>query len=265
MSALGTTVSETTALTGRELRHTLSYPALLISSIAVPVVLLLLFVYVLGGTLEAGLPAAAIGGGYVEYLMPGLLVLTIASGSSTVAINACTDMNEGIIDRFRAMALSRAAVLAGHVASGVLRSVVTVAAVAVVALAVGARPEAGVMGWVLAAGVVAAFALALSWLSVALGLGASTPEGANGATLPLQFVLPFLSSTFVPTESMPTAVRWFAEHQPFTAVAEALRALLAGEPAGAEVAVALTWSAGIAVLGYRLALARYRRGPRPPR
>jgi len=250
-------------MTGRELRHALAYPTLLISATSVPVVMLLLFVYVLGHPLEAGLSAAR--GRYVDYLTPGILVMTVAAGTAAVAINICTDMTRGIIDRFRTMPIARSAVLAGHVTSSLLRTLASLTVVIAVALAIGFRPDAGLFGWLGVLGVLTSFAFGLAWVAAALGLGAGTPEGANATTLPVQFLLPFLSSTFVPIDTMPAGLRWFAEHQPLTQVADSVRALLAGRPAGSSVLAALAWSAGLAVVGYWRALVLYRRGSRTVR
>ncbi|MET7395349.1 ABC transporter permease [Dactylosporangium sp. NPDC005572] len=252
-------MTDATTMLGRELTHTVRYPLMLISSILTPVVLLLLFVYILGGPIGAGLGDGAPGASYVDFLVPGILMMTVASGSSTTAINVCTDMTGGIIDRFRTMAVSRGAVLSGHVGAGVIRTLITTAVVIPVAVLAGFRPHASVLDWLAVAGIVAAFGFALSWVSAALGLGAKTVAGANGATLPIQFLLPFLSSAFVPAESMPAAVRWFTEYQPFTPVADALRALLTGAPVGGSALVALAWCAGIALAGYLWAVAAFAR------
>jgi ABC-2 type transport system permease protein len=259
MSTLTIAAQDSTTMLGRELKHTIRFPTMLISSILSPVILLLLFVYILGGPIDAGL-----GGGvsYVDYLVPGILVMTVAAGTSTTAVNVNTDMVGGIIDRFRTMAISRGAVLTGHVGASVLRTIGTTAAVLVAALLVGFRPDASPAGWFAVAGIVVAFAFALAWLSAALGLVAKTAAGANGSTLPIQFLLPFLSSVFVPAESMPAGVRWFAAHQPFTAVADTLRALLSGAPVGSDGYAALAWCAAIALVGYLWARAAFRRGTR---
>ena len=257
-----TALADATTMFGRELRHTVRYPLMLIASIVSPVVFLLLFVYVLGGPIGGGIGAAAHGAPYVDFLVPGILMMTVAAGTSTTSINVCTDMTGGIIDRFRTMAVSRGAVLSGHVGANVARTLLTTAAVTAMALLVGFRPEATAAGWLGVAGIVLAFSVALAWLSVAFGLVAKTVAGANSATLPLQFLLPFLSSAFVPTAAMPAGIRWFAEHQPFTAVVESLRALLAGRPAGTTGYVALAWCAAIALAGYLWARAAFRRGTR---
>jgi ABC-2 type transport system permease protein len=262
MTTLTIAAQDSTTMIGRELKHTLRFPLLLIGSILGPVVFLLLFVYILGGPIRGGLGAAARGAPYVDFLVPGILMMTVAAGSGTTAITVCTDMTEGIIDRFRTMAVSRGALLTGHVGGTVLRTLVTTTVVAGVALLVGFRPQASVADWLAVAGIVAAFSFALAWLSVALGLGAKTVAGANSASLPIQFLLPFLSSAFVPAGSMPVGVRWFAAHQPFTAVVDCVRALLTGAPVGNTAYLALAWCAVIALTGYLWARAAFGRGTR---
>ena len=260
MSTLAIAAQDSTTMLGRELKHTFRFPLMLISSILTPVVLLLLFVYILGGPIGAGLGGAGRGGPYVDFLVPGILMMTVAAGTSTTAINVCTDMTGGIIDRFRTMAVTRGALLTGHVAASVLRTILTTTAVLGVAVLVGFRPDASVGDWLAVGGIIVAFGFGLGWMSAALGLVAKTVAGANGATLPLQFLLPFLSSAFVPAESMPTAVRWFTAHQPFTPVVGSLRALLTGAPLGSTGYVALAWCAAIALAGYLWARAAFRRG-----
>ncbi|HEX9549392.1 MAG TPA: ABC transporter permease, partial [Acidimicrobiales bacterium] len=217
---------------GREVKHTLRFPLLLVSTILSPVVLLLLFVYILGGPIGHGLGNAARGAPYVDFLVPGMPMMTVAAGCGPMAINVHTDMAGRFVDRIRAMAVTRGALLTGHVGGSVLRTLVATTVVTVVALLVGFRPKASAADWFAVVGVVAAFSFALAWLSAALGLVAKSVAGANGSTLPFQFLLPFVSSTFVPAASMPAGVRWFAAHQPFTPVVDSLRALLTGAPIG---------------------------------
>ena len=231
MTTLTIAAQDSITMLWRELKHTLRFPLLLVGSILVPVVMMLLFVYILGGPIGAGLGDAARGAPYVDFLVPGILMMTVAAGSGTTAINVCIDMTGGIVDRFRTMPVTQGAVLVGHVGGSVLRTLVTTAVVTGVALLVGFRPQASVMDWFAVVGIVASFSFALASLSAALGLVAKSVAGANGATLPIQFLLPFLSSAFVPADSMPAGVRWFTPHQPFTAVVESLRALLTGAPA----------------------------------
>jgi len=262
MTTVTTALQDATTMLGRELKHTLRYPLLIVSTILVPVVMLLLFDYILGGTIGHGLGAAAHGAPYVDFLVPGILLMTVASGCGPTAINVNTDMTGGIIDRIRTMAVTRGALLAGHVGGSVVRALGAATVLIGVALLVGFRPKASVADWLAVLGIVAAFAFALAWLSAALGLVAKSVAGANGSTLPIQFLLPFLSSTFVPADSMPVGVRWFAAHQPFTPVVDSLRALLTGEAVGSTAYLALAWCAVIALVGYFWAQVAFRRGTR---
>jgi ABC-2 type transport system permease protein len=262
VTTLTIAAQDATTMLGRELKHALRFPLLLIGSILAPVVFLLLFVYILGGPIGDGLGAAGRGAPYVDFLVPGILMMTVASGTGTTAITVCTDMTEGIIDRFRTMPVARSAVLAGHVGGSVLRTLATSTVLTGVALLVGFRPAASVVDWFAVVGIVAAFAFALAWLSAALGLVTKSVAGANSATLPIQFLLPFLSSAFVPADSMPAGVRWFTAHQPFTPVVDSLRALLTGAPVGNTAYAALAWCAAIALVGYLWARAAFRRGTR---
>ena len=260
MTTLTIAFQDATTMLGRELKHTLRFPLLIVSTILVPVVMLLLFDYILGGTIGQGLGAAAHGAPYVDFLVPGILLMTVASGCGPTAINVNTDMTGGIIDRIRTMAVSRGAVLAGHVGGSVVRALVATTVLTGVALLLGFRPKASIPDWLAVVGIVMAFSFALAWLSAALGLVAKSVAGANGSTLPIQFLLPFLSSTFVPADTMPAGVRWFAAHQPFTPVVESLRALLTGTPVGGTAYVALAWCAALALIGYVWAQAAFRRG-----
>jgi ABC-2 type transport system permease protein len=244
---------------GREFKHTLRFPLLLVSTILVPVVMLLLFDYILGGTIGHGLGDAARGRPYVDFLVPGILMLTAAAGCGPTAISVRTDIAGGFVERIRAMAVTRGALLAGHVGGNVLRTLVATTVLTVVALLAGFRPKASVPDWFAVVGIVVAFSFALAWLSAALGLVTKSIAGANGSTLPIQFLLPFLSSTFVPAASMPVGVRWFAEHQPFTLVVDSLRALLTGAPVGNTAYLALAWCAAIALVAYLWAQAAFRR------
>src|ERR1700680_3128941 len=216
MSALTIATQDATTMLGRELKHTLRFPLLLVGTILVPVVMLLLFVYILGGPIGHGLGDAAHGAPYVDFLMPGILLMTVAASCGPTAINVRIDMSGGIADRIRAMAVTRGALLAGHVGGSGLPTLVAATVVTGVALLVGFRPKASVPDWFAVVGIVLAFSFALAWLSAALGLVAKSVAGANGSTLPIQFLLPLLSSTLLPADSMPVGVRWFATHQPFT-------------------------------------------------
>jgi ABC-2 type transport system permease protein len=262
VTTLTVAAQDSATMLRRELKHSVRFPLMLVGTILTPVVLLLFFVYILGGPIGAGLGDVARGAPYVDFLVPGILMLTVAAGSSTTAINVCIDMTGGIMDRFRTMAVTRGAMLTGHVGAGVLRTLVTTVVVTGVALLAGFRPQASVAGWFAVAGILAALSFALSWVSAALGLVAKSVAGANGATLPIQFLLPFLSSAFVPAGSMPAGVRWFSAHQPFTPVVECLRALLTGAPLGYTAYLALAWCAAIALAGYLWARAAFGRRTR---
>ncbi|MCW3044538.1 MAG: transporter permease [Actinobacteria bacterium] len=257
MSTLAFTLRDSTTMLRRNVRHSLRYPAMTISGLMVPIFFLLLFVGVFGTTLRAGLTGpSAVGGHYIDYLAPGIILMTAGAGAAATAVGICTDMNEGIIARFRTMAITRASVLTGQVIGSFIRTMISGVLVVGVAFALGFRPTATPVEWVAAAGMFAGITLALTWLAVAFGLKAKTPEGANSLSL-IMIVLPFVSSAFVPTGSMPAGVRWFAQNQPFTPVINTLRGLLTGTPIGRSAVLAAAWCAGIAALGYLWARRRY--------
>ena len=236
----------------RTLLHMVRYPGLSLFTIIGPVVLLLLVVVVFGGTLGAGLPGVDPAGGraaYVAYVIPGILAMTIAGTAGGTATTVAMDMTEGITARFRTMAISRAAVLAGHVLGNAAQAVIAVVLVLGVGLLIGFRPAAGLTGWLAAAGLVASLAVAVSWLGVAMGMQARSVETASNLPLVLTF-LPFLGSGFVPTGSMPGWLQWFAQYQPFTPFIESLRGLLLGTPLDGEPWLAVGWCAVLAVAGY---------------
>ncbi|MHB8669540.1 MAG: ABC transporter permease [Acidimicrobiales bacterium] len=253
-------VRDTATMLGRNLRHIRRYPTLTFMVVAMPIVFLLLFVDVFGATLGRGLgPLARDRAAYANYVTPAIILLTVASGSTATAISIATDMTEGIIDRFRAMAIWHPAVLAGHVLGSLIQTLLAVLIVIAAAVLIGFRPTAGALDWLAAAGVLAMVTLALTWLAVALGLAARSVEAASNTPMFLM-LLPFLGSGFVPTASMPAGLRQFATYQPFTSFTDTLRALLIGGPIGGHAAVAGAWSAGIALAGYLWAVARYSRG-----
>lgn len=260
MTTLTIAAQDSATMLGRELKHTVRFPLILIGSVLAPVVFLLLFVYILGGPIGDGLGAAARGAPYVNFLVPGILMMTVAAGTGPTAINVNTDLTGGIIDRLRTMAVARGAVLTGHVGANVLRTLAATTVITAAALLVGFRPDASVADWFAVAAIIAAFSFALSWLATALGLVAKTTAGANSATLVLQFLLPFLSSAYVPADSMPAGLRWFTAHQPFTPVVASLRALLTDAPVGNTAYLAVAWCAAIALAGYLWARAAFRRG-----
>jgi ABC-2 type transport system permease protein len=214
---------------------------------------------VFGNPLRAGLGGATtVGGHYIDYLAPGIIVMTAGASAAATAVSVCIDMNEGIIARFRTMAITRTSVLTGQVLGSLARTMVSGALVVVVAIGLGFRPTASPLEWVAVAGVFAMLTLALTWLTIAFGLQAKTPAGANSLSLIPQF-LPFISSAFVPTASMPAGVRWFAENQPFTSVINTLRGLLTGTQIGSNAVVAVAWCVALMVVGYVWARARYNR------
>ena len=245
----------------RNLLHIVRYPGLTIFVIGGPVVFLLLFVYVLGGTLGAGLPGVDLAAGrdaYLAYVLPGILAVTIAGTGGGAATTVSMDMTEGITARFRTMAISRAAVLAGHVLGNTLQAILAVVIVLGVGLLVGFRPTAGPAEWLATLGIVTLIAFAISWLSVALGMQARSVETASNLPT-LLVLLPFLGSGFVPTDSMPQWMQWFAEYQPFTPFVETLRGLLLGTPLGWNPALAIAWAVGITVVGYAWSMVIYER------
>lgn len=245
-------VGDTLVLLKRSLRHVLRSPDTIITTAVTPVALLLLFVYVLGGAIQTG------GGSYVDYLLPGILIITIASGISYTAYRLFTDVSSGIFERFQSMPIARSAVLWGHVLTSVAANLISLALVVVVALAMGFRSGAGVAGWLAVLAILVLFTLALTWLAVIPGLTARSVDGVSGFSYPLIF-LPFISSAFVPTDGMPGPVRWFAENQPVTPIVNTLRSLLADEPVGHDGWLALGWCVGLLALAYVLAMATYRR------
>jgi ABC-2 type transport system permease protein len=263
MSTLGYTVSDSATMLRRSLRHMLHYPSMTLMLVGLPVVFLLLFVYVFGGTLGAGLGGASDGRAeYLKYVVPGIIMLTVATGAQGTAISVAMDMTEGIIARFRTMAISRASVLTGHVLGSMIQTTIGLAVVIGVALLIGFRPTAGLAGWIGAIGVLAMTTLALTWLSVALGMVTKSVEAASNLPMPLT-LLPFLGSGFVPTDSMPAGLRWFAEYQPFTPIMETVRGLLMGTAIGSSAVIAVAWCAGITLVGYLWSKALFNRDPAP--
>ncbi|MBG6179244.1 ABC transporter permease [Arthrobacter sp. CAN_A1] len=254
-------VADAITMLRRNLLHMVRYPGLSVFTIVGPVVLLLFFVFVFGGTLGAGLPGVDPASGreaYVSYVLPGILLLTIAGSAGGTATTVAMDMTEGITARFRTMAIPRAAVLAGHVLGNTLQAIIAVALVLGVGLLIGFRPTASPLEWATAAGVIALISFAVSWLGVAMGIQAKSVETASNWPLLLTF-LPFLGSGFVPTASMPDWMQWFAQYQPFTPFLEALRGLLLGTELGWNLGLALGWCAVITAAGYAWAMAIYER------
>ncbi len=245
-------VGDTAVLLGRSLRHIARSPDTIITTVITPIAMLLLFVYVLGGAIQAGT------GSYVNYLLPGILIITIASGISYTAYRLFLDLQGGIFERFQSMPIARSAVLWAHVLTSMVANLISLVVVVLVALAMGFRSGTGVLGWLAVLGILVLFTLALTWLAVIPGLTASSVDGASAFAYPLIF-LPFVSSAFVPTASMPGPVRAFAENQPVTSIVNSLRALFAGQPVGSGIWTALAWCVGILVLAVVFAGAAYRR------
>jgi ABC-2 type transport system permease protein len=254
MSTLTLAVRDSATMTRRSLRHVLRYPVTLVVAVAVPVLLLLLFIGVFGA-LKTSLGAHV---SYINYVMPGIIVMTAGYGSSVTAQGVNRDSTEGIIGRFRTMAISPTSMLNGYVLSALARTLVSAALVIGVAIGLGFRPTADTGRWLAAAGVIVLLALALTWLAVPFGLAAKTAEGLTGFILIIQ-LLPFISSAFVPTGQMSGSVRWFAANEPFTPVIDTLRGLLTGTPSGGTVLAAVAWCAGLALAGYLWARVLVRR------
>jgi ABC-2 type transport system permease protein len=245
-------LADTVTLTGRSLRHVLRSPDTILTTAITPVAMMLLFVYVLGGAIDTG------GEKYVDYLLPGILLITVASGIAYTAYRLFTDVSGGMVERLQSMPIARAAVLWAHVLTSVVANLAALAIVVLVALALGFRTGAGPLDWLAVAGILVLFTLTLTWLAVIPGLTARSSDAVSGFSYPLVF-LPFVSSAFVPTASMPGPVRWFAEHQPVTSIVDTLRALFAEQPVGSDVWTALVWCAGVLVVAYALAVRVYRR------
>jgi ABC-2 type transport system permease protein len=261
MSALSYAMTDSSTMLRRQLRHMIRYPSLTVMLVGMPILFLLLFVYVFGGTMGAGL--GGVSGGradYLTYVVPGILMMTVAGGAQGTAISVAMDMTEGIIARFRTMAISRASILVGHVVGSLIQTMVSSAVVLAVAVLIGFRPSAAPLDWIAAIGLLALTTFAVTWLSVAFGMVTDSVETASNIPMFLM-ILPFLGSGFVPTASLPAGVRWFAEYQPFTPIMETLRGLLMGRPIGADGVLAVAWCAAITLLGFLWARRLYERNP----
>ena len=257
-------ITDSATMLRRSLRRMRRYPSLTFFTAALPVVLLLLFVYVFGGTLGAGLGGPSVEGAgrdaYLAYVIPGILLLTVVGAATGTAISVAMDMTAGIIARFRTMAIARGSVLAGHIVGGIVQIFLAMALVLIVAVAIGYRPGGGPASWVAAAGLLLLTAIATTSLSVALGLATDSVETASNTPMVLTLLL-FLSSAFVPTASMPEPLRWFAEHQPFTPIIETVRGLLVGTPIGNDGLIAVGWCVLFSVGGYLWSRRLYERVP----
>jgi ABC-2 type transport system permease protein len=260
MTSLACTFTDSATMLRRNLKHQLRYPSLTLMLAGIPIVFLLLFVYVFGGQLGNGLGGHGAGSrdAYLTYVVPGILIITVASAALGTAISVATDMTGGIIDRFRTMAISRGAVLTGHVIGSLLQTLAVLVLVLGVSLAIGFRSHANALDWLAVAGMLALFAFALIWLSAALGMAAKSVETASNTPMFLT-LLPFLSSGFVPTSSMPAGLRQFSEYEPFTPVTQTVRGLLTGGPIATHALPAIAWSAAIALVSYLWAVRLYNR------
>ena len=245
-------LSDTVTLTGRSLKHILRSPDTIITTAVMPIAFLLLFVFVFGGAIDTGSES------YVNYLLPGILLITVASGIAYTAYRLFLDMQSGIFERFQSMPIARSSVLWAHVLTSLVANVISLVVVVLAALLMGFRSSAGVGVWLAVAGILVLFTLALTWIAVIAGLSAKTVDGASAFSYPLIF-LPFISSAFVPTETMPGPVRFFAENQPVTSIVDAIRNLFAERPVGTDIWIALAWCAAILLVAYVFAMAAYRR------
>ena len=264
MTTLAYTVTDSATMLRRNLRRLLRYPSMTLLLIGMPIVFLLLFVYVFGGQLSHGLGSQLAGGhagrdGYLNYVTPGILLMTVAAAVQGTAIVVAMDMTGGIVDRFRTMRIAPGAVLIGHVLASLVQTLASIAVVLGVAIALGFRPTTNPLDWLAAAGVVTLFAFALIWLATALGLAAKSVETASNTPMFLT-LLPFLGSGFILIATLPTGLEQFARYQPFTPVTETLRGLLTGTPIGVDAVAAGAWSLGIAAASYLWAKHLYTRG-----
>jgi ABC-2 type transport system permease protein len=245
-------LSDTRVMLRRSLRHVARSPDTIITVTIMPIAFLLLFVYVFGGAIQAGTD------NYVNYLLPGILLIAIASGISYTAYRLFTDLQSGIFERFHSMPIVRSSVLWGHVVTSLVSNAISVVAIVLVAILIGFRSSAGVLAWLAVAGILLLFTLALTWIAVIAGLSAKSTDGAAAFSYPIIF-LPFISSAFVPTASMPGPVGAFAENQPVTSIVDTIRALFEQQPVGGDIWIALGWCAGILVIAQVLAKVVYRR------
>ncbi|QJD86001.1 ABC transporter permease [Cohnella herbarum] len=244
--------SDMSVMLERSMRHIFRSMDTIVTVCITPIAMMLLFVYVFGGAIQAGTDS------YVNYLLPGILLIAIASGIAYTSYRLFLDVQKGIIERFHTMPISRSTILWGHALTSLVSNAISVVVIILVALIMGFRSSAGILPWLAVAGILMLFTLALTWVAVIAGLSAKSVDGASAFSYPIIF-LPFISSAFVPTESMPTVVRVFAENQPVTAIVEALRALLSDQPVGNDIWVALAWCVGILLVAYFFAMRVYKK------
>ncbi|MER6448863.1 ABC transporter permease [Streptomyces venezuelae] len=262
MSSLSLAVRDCSTMLRRNLLHARRYPSLTLNLLLTPVMLLLLFVYIFGDVMSAGMGGGGDRSDYIAYVVPGILLMTIGSTVIGAAVSVSTDMSEGIIARFRTMAIHRGSVLVGHVVGSVLQSLASVVLVGAVAVAIGFRStDATALEWLAAFGLIALFALALTWIAVGMGMNSPNAEAASNSAMPL-ILLPLISSAFTPIEAMPGWFQPIAQYQPFTPAIETLRGLLLGTEIGYNGWLAVAWSVGLAVLGYRWSAGSFNRDPK---
>jgi ABC-2 type transport system permease protein len=245
-------LGDTALLTGRSLRHIARSPDTIVTTAVMPIAFMLLFVYVFGGAIQTG------SGNYVNYLLPGILLITIASGISYTAYRIFLDMQSGIFERFQSMPIARSSVLWAHVLTSLVASVISLVVVVLMALLMGFRSGAGALAWLAVGGILLLFTIALTWLAVIAGLTAKTVDGASAFSYPLIF-LPFISSAFVLTQTMPAPVRAFAENQPVTSIVNTVRDLYTQQPVNTDIWIALAWCLGLFGVAYALAVRIYHR------
>ncbi len=260
MATMSYAAKDSRTMLRRNLKKALRYPSLTVTVVAMPLVMLLLFNYVFGSALGTGISGLPTGSGdYIDYLAPGIILMAATSGALTTAISVCVDKTEGIVNRFRTMPISRASFLTGHVVGSVIQTMTSVTLVIGVALLMGFRPSASPVEWVAAIGLLTLLTIALTWLSAGIGLVAKNVETASNIPMPLTF-LPFVGSAIVPTESMPTGLRWFAEYQPFTPIIETLRGLWLGTEIGNSAVIGLAWCVALSLVGYVWARRTFKTG-----
>ncbi|MGW6563862.1 ABC transporter permease [Streptomyces sp. NPDC054975] len=260
MATMSYAARDSRTMLRRNLKKALRYPSLTLTVVIMPIMMLLLFNYAFGTALGAGIGGLPTGSGeYIDYLAPGIILMAATSGALTTAISVCVDKTEGIVNRFRTMPISHASFLTGHVVGSVIQTMTSIALVIGVALLMGFRPDATPVEWIAAVGLLTLLTLALTWLSAGIGLVAKNVETASNIPMPLTF-LPFIGSAIVPTDSMPTGLRWFAEYQPFTPIIETLRGLWLGTGIGSSAVIGLAWCVGLSAVGYLWARRTFRTG-----
>ena len=262
MSALSLAVRDSNTMLRRNLLHARRYPSLTLNLLLTPIMMLLLFVYIFGNVMSAGIGGGADRSAYIAYIVPGILMMTIGSTVIGAAVSVATDMSEGVIARFRTMAIHRGSVIIGHVVGSVLQVLASLVLVGAVAVAIGFRStDATALEWLAAFGLLALFALALTWIAVGMGMASPNAEAASNMAMPL-ILLPLISSAFIPAATMPGWFQPIAKYQPFTPAIETLRGLLLGTAIGDNGWIAIAWCVGLSLLGYRWSTSLFNRDPK---